>query len=58
MNIALIGYGEADFHSMVTKGHHFVDMQAYPTYFTRADINKIEQEQSPQGMLQTFLSLF
>jgi hypothetical protein len=23
--MALIGYGEADFHSMVTKGHHFVD---------------------------------
>ena len=23
--MALIGYGEADFHSMVTKGHYFVD---------------------------------
>jgi hypothetical protein len=27
--MALIGYGEADFHSMVTKGHHFVDRTSY-----------------------------
>jgi hypothetical protein len=27
--MALIGYGEADFHSMVTKGHHFVDRTSF-----------------------------
>jgi hypothetical protein len=27
--MAIIGYGEADFHSMVTKGHHFVDRTSF-----------------------------
>jgi Predicted AAA-ATPase/PD-(D/E)XK nuclease superfamily len=27
--MALIGYGEADFHSMVTKKHHFVDRTSF-----------------------------
>ena len=27
--MAIIGYGEADFHSMITKGHHFVDRTSF-----------------------------